>query len=82
MKTFILAIMMFAIVGCSNKSLEINTTTIKGKISKTDSEIGMVATGANTRMIMANLGNGRVCAEPPPETQITINSTFRVLLES
>ncbi len=82
MKVFILFTMMFAIVGCGTKTLEVKTTTVKGKISTTDSEIGMVATGANTRMIMANLGNGRVCAEPPPETQVTINSTFRVLLES
>ncbi len=72
---------MFAVVGCG-KTLEVRITTVNGKISTTDSEIGMVATGANTRMIVANMSKGRICAEPPPETQITINSTFRVLLES
>ena len=46
------------------------------------SEIGVYSTDSTRRVIMANLDDGTFCAEPPPETQLETNSSFRLLLEA
>ncbi|MEK6787936.1 MAG: hypothetical protein AABY68_03185 [Pseudomonadota bacterium] len=42
--------------------------------------VAMSKIDADERVILTNINSGRVCAEPPPETQVTKSSIFNSLL--
>ena len=64
------------IQGCSG------VVTMDGIQGNDVSEIGIYAVDSSQRVIMADMDNGRFCAEPPPETQMESESSFRMLLEA
>ncbi len=64
------------IQGCSG------VVTMDGIMGDDISEIGVYATDSSKRVIMADMDNGRFCAEPPPETQMESESSFRLLLQA
>lgn len=70
--------------GCSlfSPGLKTETETMKAKKDGKTQEIGMFATEASSRVIIANVNAGKFCAEPPPETQTTESSSFRLLLQA
>jgi hypothetical protein len=73
-----------AIIGCNGKSIDLKVVNLNQSNTEnsTGNEFGFIATEASSRMIAINLSKGRLCAEPPPETQVTESTTFQLLLDS
>jgi len=76
LKLLFLLLALLTIQGCSG------VVTMDGLADDDISEIGIYAVDSSKRVIMADMDNGRFCAEPPPETQMESESSFRMLLEA
>lgn len=76
LKLLFLLLALMTIQGCSG------VVTMEGYEPDRISEIGIYAVDSSKRVIMADMDNGRFCAEPPPETQMESESSFRMLLEA
>ena len=84
MKSIILVIATLTLAGCGaiSSGLKTETETMRANKAGDKQEIGMFAIQANARVIIANVNEGRFCAEPPPETQTTESTSFRLMLEA
>jgi len=76
LKLLFLSLALLTIQGCSG------VVTMEGYGADRISEIGIYAVDSSKRVIMADMDNGLFCAEPPPETHLESESSFRMLLEA
>ncbi|MGY0216241.1 hypothetical protein ACWJJH_02510 [Endozoicomonadaceae bacterium StTr2] len=84
MKQLLITISALALTGCNllSSGLKTESETMRASVSGDMQEIGMFATEANARVIIANVNEGRFCAEPSPETQSTESNSMRLMLEA
>lgn len=83
MRKLCLAIGLAFLTGCETTGgLKTEKETMKASKTGDKQELGMFATAAGARVIVANVNEGRFCAEPPPETQTTESSTFKLMMEA
>lgn len=80
MKKINTIIIALALSGCNTMQTE--SETMKADRFDDTQEIGMFATQADARVIIANVNAGRFCAEPPPETQTTESKSFQLMMEA
>lgn len=76
LKLLFLLLALLTIQGCSG------VVTMEGYEADRISEIGIYAVDSSKRVIMADMDRGRFCAEPPPETHMESESSFRMLLQA
>lgn len=80
MKRLLCLLAIIFLSGCS--SINTETEIMRDQFFGQNQKIGMFATQSDSRVIIANVAKGLVCAEPPPETQLTESSSFNLMLEA